>query len=169
MPDRGICAHRGASDTHPENTLAAFREAIMLGAQMIEFDVALTKDNHAILMHDATVDRTTNGKGRVADLTFAEIRKLDAGKWKNSKYSGERVPTLREALDMMPENIWLNVHLKGDAQLAKTSAAKTTEECKKCAISMIKPMKTTLHPSILARSSSCAAANGMISLIPRGT
>ncbi|MEZ6059394.1 MAG: Xaa-Pro dipeptidyl-peptidase [Planctomycetaceae bacterium] len=119
MPERGICAHRGASDTHPENTLAAFREAIMLGATMIEFDVALTKDGHLVLMHDATVDRTTDGKGAVADLTLDDIRGLDAGRWKDDRFKGERVPTLEEALEMMPDNVWLNVHLKGGADLAK--------------------------------------------------
>lgn len=118
MPRRGICAHRGASDTHPENTLAAFREAIMLGAQMIEFDVALTKDKKLVLMHDSTLDRTTNGNGPVSEQTFEQIRKLDAGSWKHRRFNGEKTPSLDEALEMMPENIWLNVHLKGGAELA---------------------------------------------------
>ena len=74
MPSRGICAHRGASDTHPENTLAAFREAIRLGAHMIEFDVALTKDDQLVLMHDSTLDRTTNGKGPVSGFTLNELK-----------------------------------------------------------------------------------------------
>lgn len=78
MPARGICAHRGASDTHPENTIAAFREAIRLGAQMIEFDVALTKDGKLVLMHDRTIDRTTDGSGRVEEWLLADLKKLDA-------------------------------------------------------------------------------------------
>ena len=119
MPARGICAHRGASDTHPENTLAAFREAIRLGAQMIEFDVALTRDGQLVLMHDATVDRTTGGSGRVSDLKLAEVKALDAGSWKGQPFKEERVPTLDETLAMMPENIWLNVHLKGSVELAE--------------------------------------------------
>ncbi|MEZ6128478.1 MAG: Xaa-Pro dipeptidyl-peptidase [Planctomycetaceae bacterium] len=122
MPERGICAHRGASDSHPENTLAAFREAVKLGAQMIEFDVALTKDGHLVLMHDATVDRTTNGKGPVSQLTLEAVTKLDAGLWKGKAFKGERVPTLDETLAMMPDNIWLNVHLKGGAELALKTA-----------------------------------------------
>lgn len=125
MPTRGICAHRGASDTHPENTLSSFREAILLGTQMIEFDVGLTKDGELVLMHDSTVDRTTDGQGKLAELTLAAVQKLDAGSWKNKKFKGERVPTLRQALDMMPDNIWLNVHLKdGGTELAE-KAAKT--------------------------------------------
>ncbi len=134
MPETGICAHRGASDTHPENTLAAFREAIMLGAQMIEFDVALSKDGHLVLMHDSTVDRTTDGAGPVAGLTLEELQKLDAGSWKHRKFKDERIPTLQAALEMMPENIWLNVHLKGGTELAEETAraivaAQRTHQC----------------------------------------
>lgn len=127
MPKRGICAHRGASQTHPENTLAAFREAILLGAQMIEFDVALTKDGIPVLMHDANVDRTTDGNGPLADLTFEEVQRLDAGSWKGGRFKNERIPTLKEALDMMPENIWLNVHLKGGPELARRTVAAIAE------------------------------------------
>ncbi len=124
MPKRGICAHRGASDTHPENTLTAFREAIRLGAQMIEFDVALTKDGQLVLLHDRTLDRTTDGSGNVADHTLAELKQLDAGEWKDAKFRGERIPTLDEALNMLPTNIWLNVHLKGGAELAEKTTRK---------------------------------------------
>ncbi|MEM7478002.1 MAG: glycerophosphodiester phosphodiesterase family protein [Planctomycetota bacterium] len=119
MPVRGICAHRGASDTHPENTLVAFREAIRLGAHMIEFDVALTKDEKLVLLHDSTLDRTTDGRGPVSALTLSELKELDAGSWKNDRYKDERIPTLDEALAIMPDNIWLNVHLKGNEKLAE--------------------------------------------------
>lgn len=134
MPVRGVCAHRGASDTHPENTLSSFREAILLGAQMIEFDVGLTQDGALVLMHDSTVDRTTDGKGKLTELTLAAVQQLDAGSWKSKKFKGEKVPTLQQALDMMPENIWLNVHLKGGAELAKKTAqaivdANRTHQC----------------------------------------
>ena len=121
LPERGICAHRGASVTHPENTLAAFREAIRLGAHMIEFDVGITVDGKLVIVHDSTVDRTTNGSGKVSELTFAAIRALDAGSWKGAQFKGEKVPTLDEALAVMPENIWLNVHLKGGAEIAEES------------------------------------------------
>jgi len=119
LPDRGICAHRGASHTHPENTLVAFHEALRLGAHMIEFDVRRSRDGELVLMHDRTVNRTTDGKGAVAKLTLAELRELNAGSWKGEEFAGEGVPTLDEALAMMPENVWLNVHLKGDAALAE--------------------------------------------------
>ncbi len=122
MPSRGIAAHRGASTSHPENTLPAFREAIRLGAHQIELDVYLTKDKQLVVMHDATVDRTTNGTGKIADLTLAQVKQLDAGSWKGPQFAGERVPTLEEALAIMPENVWLNLHLKGDAELGAAVA-----------------------------------------------
>ena len=126
MPARGICAHRGASETHPENTIKAFREAIRLGAVMIEFDVALTRDGKLVLLHDSTVDRTTDGTGPVSGLTLEQIKKLDAGAWKAKHFGGTRVPTLDEALAMMPENIWLNVHLKEDPATREKLAADVT-------------------------------------------
>lgn len=123
MPEKGLCAHRGCMDTHPENTLPAFQEAIRLGAHMIEFDVQLTKDSVMVLMHDDTVDRTTNGTGKVSELTFDEVRKLDAGVKKSSKFTGTIIPTFEETLAMMPKNVWLNCHLKGDEAVGKAAAA----------------------------------------------
>ncbi len=122
MPQRGICAHRGASKSHPENTLAAFREAVRLGVHQIEFDVNFTKDGHLVLMHDLTVDRTTDGSGRVADLTLSQIKGLDAGRWKGTQFAGERIPTLAEALEVMPPGIWLNIHLKDSGELGAAVA-----------------------------------------------
>ena len=119
LPHRGLCAHRGAMTTHPENTLPAFREAIKCGAHMIEFDVQLTKDNALIVMHDPAVDRTTNGHGPIAEFTCEEIRRLDAGSWKSYAFQGEKVPLLDEVLSIMPVNIWLNIHLKGGKALGR--------------------------------------------------
>ena len=128
LPERGLCAHRGAMDTHPENTLAAFREAIRIGAHMIEFDVRLTKDKQLILMHDPSVDRTTNGKGLVSELTLKQIKQLDAGGWKGPEFEGQRVPTLKETLAMMPANTWLNVNLKGGREVGEKSALMIAKE-----------------------------------------
>lgn len=127
MPERGLCAHRGCMDTHPENTIPAFEEAVRLGAQMIEFDIQLTRDSAMVIMHDATVDRTTDGTGRVSDLTFEEIRRLDAGSKKESRFKGTRVPTFAEVLGMMPYNVWLNCHLKGDEAEGRAAAALLAE------------------------------------------
>ncbi|WP_372950828.1 glycerophosphodiester phosphodiesterase family protein [Mariniphaga sp.] len=128
MPERGLCAHRGAMETHPENTIPAFCEAMKAGAHMIEFDVQLSKDNELVVMHDATVDRTSNGTGKVSELTLAEIKNLDAGSWKSPEFKGLQVPTFREVLDEMPVNVWLNIHLKGAGDAPKIIAKILKEE-----------------------------------------
>jgi len=96
-------AHRGASGHAPENTLAAFRVAAEIGAKFIETDLQVTRDAKIVVMHDATVDRTTNGRGRVSKMSLAELRGLDAGtkflSVDGKSYKGERVPTLDEVLD----------------------------------------------------------------------
>ena len=94
-----VIAHRGASGHAPENTLAAFERAIALGARFIETDLRLTRDSRFVAIHDSTLERTTNGKGNVRDLTLAEIRKLDAGMWFDREFMGQQVPTLEEVLE----------------------------------------------------------------------
>ena len=106
-------AHRGASARAPENTLAAFREAVRLGADAVECDVHLSRDGVPVILHDDTVDRTTDGRGAVARLTLAEIRRLDAGAWFASRFRGERVPTLEETLDFARGRCGLNLEIKG--------------------------------------------------------
>ncbi len=107
--------HRGAAAHAPENTVASFRRAVELDADAVEFDVQRTRDGALVVIHDETVDRTTNGSGRVGDLTFGEVRALDAGVWKGREFAGERVPTLEEAIDAVPERIRLFVELKDPA------------------------------------------------------
>ncbi|MBM3457805.1 MAG: glycerophosphodiester phosphodiesterase [Armatimonadetes bacterium] len=98
--------HRGCALVEPENTLRGFRRAIAMGCDLVETDVRLTRDGVLVLMHDETVDRTTNGSGRVAEQSFDEIRALDAGQ-------GERVPTLVELLPLISERCQLLCELKG--------------------------------------------------------
>ncbi|WP_088052765.1 glycerophosphodiester phosphodiesterase [Virgibacillus dakarensis] len=105
-------AHRGASGQAPENTLAAFDKAIEFNADYFELDVQMTKDGKLILMHDTTVDRTTDGTGAIKDLTFEEIRRLDAGSWFDQSFAGETVPTLGEALDRYKGKIGILIELK---------------------------------------------------------
>ncbi len=128
MPSRGLCAHRGAMATHPENTLVAFQAAIDQGAQMIEFDVHLTKDRQLVVIHDPTVNRTTNGHGAVAEMSLVELRNLDAGGWMGPQFAGEKIPTLLETLAMMPINIWLNVHLKNDRGIGSLVAQEIVKQ-----------------------------------------
>lgn len=96
-----VIAHRGFSGRYPENTLRSFREALKLPVGAVELDVRRTKDGVLVVIHDETVDRTTNGKGRVRDLTWEEIKSLDAGSWKGSEFAGERIPRLEEALELI--------------------------------------------------------------------
>ncbi len=91
-----VLGHRGCAGLEPENTILSFKKAIDIGVDLIEFDVRMTKDRKLVVIHDLTVDRTTNGKGFVKDLTFNEIKKLDAGK-------GEKIPSLEEALDFLKD------------------------------------------------------------------
>lgn len=90
--------HRGAAAHAPENTVASFDEAIRLGARAVEFDVRLTSDGVPIVLHDDTVDRTTNGRGPVAELSRFDLLRLDAGSWMHQRFVGTRIPTLDEAL-----------------------------------------------------------------------
>lgn len=130
LPTRGICAHRGGGATHPENTLPALREAVRLGAHMVEFDIAITRDGALVLMHDGSVNRTTDGKGKVSDFTLADLKRLDAGVKTNAHFAGTRVPTLEEALAVLPRNIWINIDFKADARCAgkSTDAARRVAE-----------------------------------------
>src|SRR5690348_3940801 len=99
-----VIAHRGASGHAPENTLAAFRRAVAMGATFIETDLQLSRDARFVAIHDETVNRTTNARGKVHDLTLAELRRLDAGSWFGSEYAGERIPTLEEILEFSKKN-----------------------------------------------------------------
>ncbi len=95
-----LIAHRGGSLEAPENTLAAFRHAVSVGAKYVELDVQMSSDGALVIIHDDTLDRTTTGSGPVGDRTFEELRQLDAGSHFAPEYAGERIPTLREVLDL---------------------------------------------------------------------
>lgn len=107
-----IFAHRGFSSEYPENTLLAFKKAYEVGAHGIELDVRLTKDQEVVVIHDSSVDRTTNGSGAVNELTLAEIQKLDAGSWKGIAFENEPVPTLQTVLDVMGGKLTVNIEMK---------------------------------------------------------
>lgn len=105
-------AHRGDPEHAPESTLPAFAAAVALGVDMVEFDVHRLADGALVVMHDATVDRCTDGSGALAEMTLAEVRALDAGSWFAAEFAGTRVPTLAETLAAIPAPILLNIHLK---------------------------------------------------------
>lgn len=96
-----VAGHRGDRADAPENTIPAFQAAFASGLDIVETDVQLTSDRHPVLLHDPTVDRTTNGTGAVADLTLAEVEALDAGSWYAKRFAGTRIPQLGEFLDLL--------------------------------------------------------------------
>jgi glycerophosphoryl diester phosphodiesterase len=103
LPPPRIIGHRGAAAHAPENTLAGLRRARQLGARWVEFDVQATRDGMPVLLHDARLERTTDGYGLAADRTAADIARLDAGRWFGAAYRGERVPSLAAALAVADE------------------------------------------------------------------
>ena len=105
-------AHRGASRYAPENTLAAVRLALEHGAPAVECDLQRTKDGHLVIIHDQTVDRTTDGRGPVGAQTFADLRRLDAGRWFAPEFAGERIPLLDELLDVIRGRALLQLEIK---------------------------------------------------------
>lgn len=108
-----LIAHRGGSLEVPENTISAFRHAINAGMRMVELDAQMTSDGELVVIHDETVDRTTDGTGPVGSFTLEELRRLDAGSWFAPEYAGERIPTLREVFDLcVAEGVGVVVELK---------------------------------------------------------
>jgi glycerophosphoryl diester phosphodiesterase len=112
LTDRLNIAHRGASAVAPANTLAAFERAIDLGAHAIELDVHLSNDRIPVVIHDASVDSTTDGSGRVGEMNLAQIKELDAGSYFDAAFAGEHIPTLDEVLQAVGHRILLNIELK---------------------------------------------------------
>jgi len=109
-----VVAHRGSSGSAPENTLAAFRQAVKAGADMIELDVRLTADRHLVVFHDRRLGRTAGSSGPIWRRTLAELRELDAGSWFSRRYRGEQIPTLHEVFRAVPRRVGINVEVKTD-------------------------------------------------------
>jgi glycerophosphoryl diester phosphodiesterase len=111
-----VIAHRGHSGHYPENTLIAFQKAIEAGADWIEFDVVATLDGHVVVSHDSSVDRRTNSSGKIAAMTLEQIKQLDAGVRSGETFTGERIPTLDEALTFFERQpVRLCIEIKGDS------------------------------------------------------
>ena len=109
-----VAAHRGFSKKYPENTMLAFKEAVALGVDQLELDVHMSKDGELVIIHDKTVDRTTNGTGAVKDMTLAELKALDAGGWKGVEFEGLKIPTFREFMELIKDHptMTIDVELK---------------------------------------------------------
>ena len=151
-----VLGHRGASAYAPENTIAAFKLAFEMGADGVELDVTLTKDGVPIVIHDDTVDRTTNGKGAANDLTLAEIQQLDAG-YKFDQYRGEKIPTLAQVLRVIGTRGLVNIELK--SELMKTDGLEIA------VLGVIEDTRTTDH--VIISSFNPLALKRMYDLNPR--
>ena len=110
-----IIAHRGFKKKYPENTLAAFQAAMKAGVPMIELDVTLSRDRKLVVIHDATLERTTNGHGPVHDYTLEELKQLDAGSWFHSDFAEERLPELGEVLELVDSRVITNIEIKSNS------------------------------------------------------
>ena len=140
-----IIAHRGASADAPENTMAAFVKAAQLGAQWVELDVMLTAAGEPIVFHDETLDRTTNGHGRVCDYSYAKLRTLDAGRWFSPVFAGEVIPLLQQVLLFLSDmHINANVELKPIAGLEEDTVKQT--------LAVIQTVFPPPYPSLLFSS-----------------
>lgn len=109
-----VAAHRGWYNKYPENTMPAFRAAVELGVDQVETDVRISADGELVLIHDATLERTTNGTGKVIDKTLEELRALDAGIWKSLEFKGYQIPTFKEFMEYFATvpNMTLDIELK---------------------------------------------------------
>jgi len=158
-----IIGHRGAAARAPENTLAGFRAAKALGCDWVEFDVRLTVDGALVVCHDDTLNRTTDGKGRISELPLAALRELDAGRWFTAAFAGEHIPTLREVLCLCAElGLGANVEIK--AEYGRGPATATAVAA--CLDRFTGQLSPILISSFLADAVAEAAA--LMPAIPRG-
>ncbi len=147
IPRPAVIAHRGDKKHAPENTLAAFNLAVEKGADAIEFDVKLSADGQVIVLHDQTVDRTTNGTGDVSRLPFTALKDLDAGIWFSEQFRGQRIPTLDEVFEKVGKRLNMNVELTNYATPRDDLVAKVVDLVKKHNL-----QDRTLFSSFLSRN-----------------
>jgi glycerophosphoryl diester phosphodiesterase len=156
-----VIAHRGDKSNAPENTLAAFKQAAEKGADAVEFDVKLTMDSKVIVLHDQTVDRTTNGNGNVAKLPLSVLQELEAGVQFPGKFPGERIPSLDEVFETIGKRIYMNVELTNYSTPKDALVSKVVELVKKHGL-----QKWVLFSSFFARN--LQKARLLIPEVPRG-
>lgn len=139
-------AHRGARNVAPENTLAAFERAVAQGADGLELDIRLCKTNEWVVLHDATLNRTTNGRGYVRTKSLEDLRRLSAGSWFNPRFAKEKIPTLNEVLELAQGRCLLNIEVKAMAAVQKRHLACLLESLyrhraeRRCIISSFNPL-----------------------------
>jgi glycerophosphoryl diester phosphodiesterase len=158
-----VIGHRGAAAHAPENTLAGFHAAKVLGCAWVEFDVRLTADGALVVCHDDKLDRTTDGHGRISKLPFAALQAFDAGRWFTARFAGERIPTLDAALGLCRElGLGVNVEIKAERGRASATAAAVAD----CLDRFADPLPSVLISSFLPDAMATAAEQ--MPDIPRG-
>jgi glycerophosphoryl diester phosphodiesterase len=147
-----VIGHRGAALSAPENTLAGMRMAQTLGARWVEFDVHLSGDGRCILMHDDTVNRTTDGKGMASRTAFDTLRRYDAGRWFGEQFAGERIPAFEEVIDLLGElGLGANVEIKpAPGQAAATARAAVELLQRRWPAHLPPPLISSFEPESLA-------------------
>ena len=161
LPQPIIFAHRGASAHAPENTLAAFELALAQNADAIELDVKLSADGQVVVIHDATVERTTGSHGRVKDLSLAQLKSLEAGSFFSNQYSGEKIPTLVEVLEAIGKRTFINVELTNYTTPRDQLVEKVCSLVEKFAL-----QKRVMFSSFFA--SNLSKAGALLPDVPRG-
>lgn len=161
LPHPIIFAHRGASAHAPENTIPSFELAVAQGADAIELDAKLSADGQIVVFHDATIDRTTDGSGRLAQKTFADLRSLDAGSFFSDQFRGTKIPTLDEVFEAVGKKIFINVELTNYAAPRDTLVEKVCALVRKHGLE-----KSVIFSSFFAFN--LKKAEGLLSDVPRG-
>jgi glycerophosphoryl diester phosphodiesterase len=129
FPKPMIIGHRGSAGGAPENTMASFWLAIEQGAHAVELDTTLSKDGELVVIHDDSIERTTDGRGFVHELTVQELQQFDAGRWFHERYEGVRIPTLEEVLVQLPPQFIINIEIKGSDGELETRLAQLLNRC----------------------------------------
>ncbi len=158
-----LIAHRCGGTLAPENTLAGLRKAAELGCRAVEFDVMLSGDGTPVLIHDETLERTTSGRGRVADTSDAELARLDAGSWHGAPFAGEPVPTFGDAAELcLALGLWANVEIKPSAGHEAETGRKVAQEARELWAGSPPPLLTSFSLDALAAAREAAPE------LPRG-
>lgn len=151
-----VVAHRGAGLLAPENTMAAFNTGARLGHRMFEFDVKLSRDAVPYCLHDATLERTTDGHGPLAELAWDELARLDAGRWRDARFAGERLPGLDQVWEFLQSRgLWANIEIKpvpGDEMRTGETIGRWVAERLRGRADTPRPVITSFSPVALAAS-----------------
>jgi glycerophosphoryl diester phosphodiesterase len=162
-PHPRLIAHRGGGALAPENTLAGLRTAASLGYRGVEFDVMLSADGTPVLIHDETLERTTDGRGRVADASDAELARLDAGSWHGEQFAGEPLPSFGDAAELcLALGLWANVEIKPSAGREAETGRKVAQAARELWAGAAPPLLSSFSLEALA------AARDAAPELPRG-